>query len=99
MKLEKIFFILSILGILILIFLAQTTTPTYTGKTKSVQSSNNKITIEIKNSSTKLILFDTQYINLSKGDTIEFQGRRDTYNNQTQIKVDKIILSQNPNKH
>jgi len=99
MKLEKIFFILSILGILILIFLAQTIIPTYIGKIKSIQSSNNKIIIEIENSSTELILFDTQYINLSKDDIIEFQGRQDTYNNQPQIKVDKITLSRNPNKH
>ena len=94
MKLEKIFFILSILGILILILLAQTTTPIYTGKIISIQSSNNKITIQIENSSIKLILFDTQHINLNKGDIIEFQGRQDTYNNQKQIKIDKIKLTE-----
>jgi len=93
MKLEKIFLVLSILGILILIFLAQTTTPTYIGEIESIQSSNNKITIKIENSSTELILFETSYTNLSKGDIIEFQGRQDIYNNKKQIKIDKIKLT------
>jgi len=91
MELDKTFFILSIIGILILVLLAQITTPTYTGKIKSIQSSNNKITIQIENSSTELILFDAQYVNLSKGDIIEFQGRQSNYKNQSQIIIDKIM--------
>jgi len=91
MKLEKILLILSTLGILILIFLTQTTTPTYKGTINSIQSSNNKIIIHLENSSTELILFNTQHLNLNKGDTINFQGREDTYKNQSQIIIDKII--------
>jgi len=91
MNFQKIFFILSILGTLILIFLSQITTPTYTGTIESIQSSNNKIIIEIENSSTELILFDTTYINLSKNDKIEFQGRQDIYKDKKQIIVDKIL--------
>ena len=92
MKLEKILFILSIIGILILILLSQITNPIYTGKIESVKSSNNKIIIHIENSTTELVLFNTQFINLSKGYTIEFQGRQDTYKNQEQIIVDKLFL-------
>jgi len=90
MKQEKTLLFLSTLGILILIFLSQTTNPTYTGTIESIQSSNNKIIIKIENSSTKLILFETNYINLNKGDVIEFQGRQDTYKGQEQIKIDKL---------
>ena len=90
MKLDKIFFITSIIGILILIFLTQTTTPTHTDKIKSIQSSNNKITIQLENSTTELILFNTQHINLTKGDIIKFQGKQNTYNNKTQIIINKI---------
>ena len=93
MKSEKILLLLSILGILLLIFLSQTTTPIYTGTIESIQSSNNKIIIKIENSSTELILFETNHINLEKGDTIEFQGRQDTYKGQAQIKIDRITQS------
>jgi DNA/RNA endonuclease YhcR with UshA esterase domain len=90
MKLEKIFFTLSIIGILILIFLSQTTIPTYTGTIESIQSSNNKIIIQLENHTTELILFDTSYVNLSEGDKIEFQGRHDTYKNQEQIIIHRL---------
>lgn len=90
MKQEKILLFLSIIGILILIFLSQATTQTYTGTIESIQSSNNKIIIKIENSSIELILFETSYANLKKGDTIEFQGRQDTYKGQEQIKIDKL---------
>lgn len=90
MKSEKLLLFLSIIGILIIILLSQIITPTYTGKITSIQSSNNKITIEIENSLTELILFETTFINLTKGKTIEFQGRKDTYKNKPQIIIDKI---------
>jgi len=90
MKLEKIFFILSLFGILLLIFLSQTTPPTYEGKIESIQSSNNKIIIELENSSTELIIFDTSFIDLKKGNIVKFQGRQDIYKNQSQIIINKI---------
>ena len=90
MKLQKITFILSLLGILLLILLSQTTKQTQTATIESIQSSSNKIIIQIENTETELILFDTPFINLKKGDTIEFQGRQDIYKNKTQIIIDKI---------
>jgi hypothetical protein len=78
MKLQKITFLIPITGILLLIFLAQAIPKTQTGTIKSIRSSSNKITIQLENNTAELILFDTQYVNLSKGDTIEFQGRQDT---------------------
>ncbi|MFH0711632.1 MAG: hypothetical protein V1889_00735 [archaeon] len=93
MKLQKITLVLSLLGILLLIFLAQTTKQTRTGTIQSIQLSNDKIIIQLENNSVELILFDISHINLSKGDTIKFQGRRDTYKNKEQIIVDKLICS------
>ena len=90
MKLQKITFILSLLGILLLIFLTNTTKQTQIATIESIQSSNNKIIIQIENNSAELILFDTPLTNLKKGDTIEFQGRQDTYKNRTQIIIDKL---------
>lgn len=92
MKLEKILFILSILGILIIIFLSQTTAQTHTGKIKSIETSSKRIVIQLENSPIELILFETNLPNIQEGDVIEFQGKEEVYKNQTQIIVDKIIL-------
>ena len=91
MDFQKTIFLISLFGILLLIFLTQTTKQTQIGTIKSIQYSNNKITIQLENNSVELILFDTTNINLSKGDTIKFQGKRETYKNKEQIIADKII--------
>ena len=90
MRLAKITFILSLLGVLLLIFLTQTTKQTQIATIESISSSSNKIIIQIENNPAELIIFDTPFINLKKGDTIEFQGRQDIYKNKTQIIIDKI---------
>jgi len=92
MKLQKITFILSLLGILLLIFLTGASKQNQIATIASIQSSNNKIIIQIENNSAELIIFDTPLITLKKGDTIEFQGRQDTYKNKTQIIIDKLHL-------
>ena len=89
---KKIIFIASIIGILFLIFLTQTTKQIQVGTIKSIQSSDNKITIYLENNSIELIIFDTSSINLKKGDTIKFQGKQDIYKGKEQIIVDKIFL-------
>jgi len=91
MKISKITFTLSLLGILVLIVLTQFP-ETRTGTIESVQFSNNKITIQIENFEPKLILFDTSFINLKKGDEIRFQGKHDIYKKQEQIIVSKILI-------
>lgn len=95
MKSEKIFFVLSLMGILILIFLSQTIPETYVGEIESIQYSNNRATIKIKNSSTELILFELTFIKLEKNSIIEFQGRKENYKGAEQIILDKIILLDN----
>jgi len=90
MKLEKIIFILSLIGILLIIFLAQNVKQTQTGEITSIKYSENKITIELENFEEKLILFDTSSLNLKKGDKISFQGKSDLYQNEKQIIVDEI---------
>lgn len=99
MKYQKIIFISALLGVFLLIVLSQTLNKTQTGAIKSIQYSNNKITIYLENESTKLVIFisqnhllgSTDFINLKKGDTIEFQGKDDIYRGKTQIIIDKIL--------
>ena len=91
MKLSKITFILSILSILLLIFLSKITIPIQTGTIDSIQFNENTIKIQLEKNPTELILFETNFIPLKKGDSIKFQGRYDVYKNKTQIIVDKIF--------
>lgn len=92
MKLEKIFFILSILGILTIILLAQFIPRIYSGKIESIQHYDKRTIIRIENFQKELIIFNTIPFEIKKGDNIEFQGKSNTYKNQEQIIVDKIIL-------
>ena len=54
MKTEKIFFIISLIGILLLIFLTQTIKE-QSGTIKSIEYSENKITIQLENQNETLI--------------------------------------------
>ena len=92
MRFQKILFILSLVGILFLIFLTQTTQQIQTGTIKSIQSSNSKTTIHLKDHPVELIIFKTPLANLKKGDTIEFQGKQDIYKGKEQIIVDRISI-------
>ena len=92
MKSAKI--IITLLGILILIFLSQTK-PIQTGTIQSIQESQSKTTILLKNHTTELIIFDTPNLNLKPGDIIKFQGKHDTYKNQEQIIISKLSQIKN----
>tara|TARA_Y100000310_G_C20656328_1_gene802169 strand:- start:319 stop:603 length:285 start_codon:yes stop_codon:yes gene_type:complete len=91
MKKQKLFFILSILGILILLFLTTTTKPIIQGKVESINYGNNKITLQLENHNQEIILFSNQILNLQQGQDISIQGREEIYKNKTQIIADKII--------
>ena len=97
MKFQKILFILSLVGILFLIFLTQATQQIQIVTIKSIQSSNSKTTIHLEDNPLELILFDTSYLNLKKGDTIEFQGNQDIYKGKEQIIVDRISIPHHNN--
>ena len=91
MRTTKITLILTLLGILTLIFLAQTK-PIQIGTIKEIKYSNNKIIIHLKNFEPELIIFDTNHLNLKKEDQIKFQGKPDIYKNKNQIILEKIYL-------
>jgi len=90
MKPAKIFFILSLLGILILMFLTQIDR-SQEGTIKSVKYSENKITIQLENRNESLIIFNTPQLDLKPKDKISFQGKQEIYKQEKQIIVDKII--------
>jgi len=92
MKEIKIFFIVTLVGILTLMFLTQVPHE-QTGTIKSIRYSENKITIHLENNNATLIIFNSQSLNLKSGDKISFEGKFETYRGEKQIIVNKIIKS------
>tara|TARA_Y100000310_G_scaffold345856_1_gene471521 strand:+ start:1937 stop:2224 length:288 start_codon:yes stop_codon:yes gene_type:complete len=91
MKIEKILFILSIMGILLLLFFSQLIKESYTGKIESIRYSPNKIIISLENQEENLVIFENKIFNLKKGNKILYQGKKDIYKEKEQIIIDKII--------
>ena len=89
MKTGKITLILTLLGILILIFLAQNA-PIKKGIISKIKRSQSKTTIQLKNHTTELIIFKNLNINLKTGDKIKFQGTEDNYKGKKQIIIEDI---------
>jgi len=88
---SKITLILTLLGILLLIFLAQTK-PIQTATIKSIHYSPTKTTIQLESQPAELIIFDEINLSLNKNDKIKFQGKSSTYKNKKQIIVERISI-------
>jgi len=93
MNKQKIFFILALLGILTLLFLTQLTKPITKGKISQIQYSTSKITIQLENQQTPIILFTNPPINLKQNQQVIIYGKQETYKNQVQIIANKIKCS------
>jgi DNA/RNA endonuclease YhcR with UshA esterase domain len=91
MKLYKLNLILTLIGILIISFLAQSK-PIQTGTILSIQTSQYKTTIKLQNHEAELIIFDKVPLILKQGDQIKFQGKPDIYKNKKQIIIEKMSL-------
>ncbi len=90
MKFEKIVFILSVIGILILGFLSfYLNTPTK-GIVESVEFSQSRVIIKIVGQDEKLIVFENRLLDIKEGDEILFWGKREFYRNESQIIVERI---------
>ena len=90
MNKQKIFFILSLLGILTLLFLTQINKPITQGKIKQIYYSENKITIQLENQETPIILFTDQPLQLKQNQEVLIYGKQETYKGKQQIIADKI---------
>lgn len=87
---QKILILLSMIGILLLIFIVQNNQKIDSGKISSIEYSSKKITLQLKDKEEKLIIFDNQILDLKKGDVIEFTGTKEKYRQEEQIIVDKL---------
>lgn len=89
MKPAKIFLILSLLGILVLILIANLPKE-QTATIKSINYYENKIEIQTKELNETLVVFDNTLLNLKEGDQIIFTGKQSEYRSEKQIIIGKI---------
>lgn len=93
MKLERIFFLLSITGILILLILTNFNKPIITGEIISIKQTQNSITLEIKNYSEEILIINKTQLpeKIGKGNLVEIYGNKQLQLNKTIIFTNKVI--------
>jgi len=89
MNKQKIFFILSIIGIILLLILSQNSFEKISGKIEKIIYQDGAIKIYIKNESKEILLFTKKIINLKENDKIIVVGKKYEIN---KIIANKIIL-------
>ena len=91
---KNILLLLILLQIILLLFLSQSLSSTFQeGVLKEIRYSTNRISITLENNPIELIIFPNEILNIKKGDKIKFSGRKEIYQNKTQIIAYKIIKS------
>jgi len=89
MKFQNLTLIITLIGILSIIFISQNQ-PEQTATIEYIHQTKYKTTIKLQNTPIELIIFNTPHINLTKNDKIRFQGKPSTYKNKKQIIISKI---------
>jgi len=90
MKHQKSVFLLALLGTVVLIIYVMGSSAMEQGVVKEIKKNTGIIRITLETGAL-LILFDKLMVDLDKGDTIYFFGKKENYRGQKQIIVEKII--------
>lgn len=93
MNIKNLFFITSLLIILLLLLLSQTYTNqlTLTGKITKINYYTTSTILKLENTQEQIIIF-TPNVNLKENQTVQVTGKKEIYQNNTQILADKIVL-------
>jgi len=91
MRFSRLIFLISIAGIIFLIFLANTINQPKTATVKEITHSSSRTIITLEENQIPLILFNQKPLSLKKGDKIKFYGYEERYKGQEQIIINKII--------
>ncbi len=93
MKPERIFLILSIIGIFILFMLSNFNKPVLIGEIESIKYTKNSISINLIDSSENILIINKTKLpeKIKKGDKIEVYGNKQISINETIIFTDKLI--------
>ncbi len=89
---KEIAITITLFGILFLMLLAQTKT-TRIGTIRKITKKENRITIQLKNSTTSLIIFGQPSLELKTHDNLKFRGNKETYKNQKQIIIERLSIA------
>jgi len=98
MKPERIFIILTIIGIFLLLILSNFNKPILTGEISSIKITQNSINLKIENHSEDILIINKTKLPeiIKKGDIIEIYGNKQLQLNKTIIFTDKIIFLESP---
>jgi hypothetical protein len=89
MNKQKLFLVLSLIGILILIIISQGSSKV-TGKIEKINFYSGVVKIKIQNNSVDILIFEA-YLPLKENQTYTFCGKYQQEKNSTSFIVDKII--------
>ncbi len=87
MRLEKLFFVLSILGIWVVIFVGGLIENNFEGEILDLKYLDGRLVLEVEGIEEEVIIFYSGIVDLKVGEVISFEGRRDSYNGREQIIV------------
>ena len=90
MKAHKLFFLLSLFGVLLIMFVGETFGETFEGEILEIKSFGSGISIIVEGVPERVILFSKEIISLNIGDYIYFNGKRDFYQGENQIILRKV---------
>ncbi|MCH7850645.1 MAG: hypothetical protein IH845_03315 [Nanoarchaeota archaeon] len=90
MKTDKLFFILSIFGVLLIIFIGAYRSVVYEGEISKINSFNGGMTLNVTDVFESVVIFSDELIDLKVGDKIRFTGRKNWNQGSEQIIVLKI---------
>ena len=91
MKKSFIFFLISVLGILLLTILVNFQNPSIQGKVFSIKVTDKATSIKLENSSETIVILNKTVLNIKAGKEIKVYGQKQTEKNSTTIFADKII--------
>jgi len=93
MKPERIFLIISIIGIFILLILSNFEKPILTGEISNIKITKNSISLNLVNFQENILIINKTKLpeKIKKGDLIEVYGDKQISLNETTIFTDKII--------
>jgi hypothetical protein len=97
MNTQKIFFLLALLSILLLLFIAQSPRkPLAQGAIQSIKYGNNRILIKLHNTPEQIVIFENKILPIKINDYLTIYGQQEVFRNQTQIIADKITKNSPP---
>ena len=85
--------LLSVFGILLLIFIGDFFIESYSGEVLSIERFHGRIILEVSGINSSVVIFEEDLGGVSVGETLSFNGRKGTYLGQEQIIASKIWKS------